>query len=143
MSTTTTTMITAVGAVLALAACAPPATAMGTGDDLWGRSFVSQRLIPDDTILADTAVTMSFENDHTLSARADCNTLFGRVEVTGGRLVLPDEGLAGTRIGCTADAENRDAWLGEFLAAEPTIHLRDDTLRLVDGDTELVLTVED
>jgi heat shock protein HslJ len=136
----------AVSALAGLAACdEAQADASATGDRLWGRRFVSESLEAEEPVrklMADVKVTLSFEDDETLSMRAGCNTMYGPITLDGGRIVLTDDRLKSTAIGCQERSFKQDDWLSDFIAASPVWHIEVDRLTVETDDAELTL-VED
>ncbi len=126
--------------VLLLAACGTTTTgAGGSGVDLEGRTFLSTGVTEDGTareLVADTRIQISFK-DGSISVNAGCNTMFGDYELDGDTLVVGE--LAMTMMGCPDGLAEQDAWVGDLLAAGPTVAETDGTLTVTSGTTVITL----
>ncbi len=107
-----------------------------------GHTFLSTEITvagkPHELLLG-TRVSLRFHDDGRLTAGAGCNTMGGQVDTDGGVLDV-GAGLAMTAIGCPADEQKQDAWLGGFLADKVEWRHEGDALTLTSGDTTMVLT---
>jgi hypothetical protein len=78
------------------------------GDPLAGRTFLSESVTEDGTLLPlvnDTRISLRFDDDRHLRAHAGCNTLFAEVSTTGGRLTAT--GVGSTEMGCDPPRPDR------------------------------------
>jgi heat shock protein HslJ len=118
----------------------PGATSPGAGvtsAQLDGRSFTGTDVVGHE-LVDGTAVTLTFE-DGRLSTNAGCNTSSGAYRVDDGVLRIEGD-RATTLIGCEAELEAQDQWLGQFLADGPAVELVDDLLTLDGGEVTMTLT---
>jgi heat shock protein HslJ len=114
----------------------------GQADPLRGHTFLSTEITVAGSpheLLPGTRVSLHFHDDGRLTAGAGCNTMGGQVDTDGGVLDV-GAGLAMTAIGCPADEQKQDAWLGGFLADKVEWRHEGDALTLTSGDTTMVLT---
>jgi heat shock protein HslJ len=131
--------------VLALSACGDPsgAGAGGTGGDGWPgeRTFLSTSVTEagrDRPLVPGSRIMLSFGDDGTIDAQADCNHLASSAKIEHSRLVVVG-GLAGTEMGCDPALMDQDSWLAAFLMAQPTFRLSGDELVLGSDDTQIKL----
>jgi heat shock protein HslJ len=75
--------------------------------------------------------------DGRIHASLGCNSLSGTYRLEGGVLVVED-GLAMTEMGCDPPRHAQDEWFAELLGAGPTVELDGDVLTLTAGDTVVV-----
>jgi heat shock protein HslJ len=122
----------AIGAILtvlgSLAACSPAA-----GPQLADRAFLSIAVTDGGApraLVAGTRIRIDF-NDGNLSASAGCNSMGGPFRVDGGRLIT--DALAMTEMGCDAERDAQDQWLGQLLGSRPAVRLAGDELTLESG----------
>ncbi|MGX7825771.1 META domain-containing protein [Actinokineospora sp. 24-640] len=88
-------------------------------------------------LVGDTAVRLDFTDDGRLLAGAGCNTMSGRVETGGGKVVVSE--LSVTEMGCDGALHAQDEWLAGFLSASPEWRVDGERLVLTGEGTELVL----
>lgn len=124
-------MIRALGVclILTLVACGTgDATGSPESEDLLvGRSFESTAVIGRQ-LVEGTVITLRFDHEGQIAARAGCNHLSGDLSLDGETLVVGE--FMQTDMGCDAPLHAQDRWLADFLRSRPTWRL---------GDTELVL----
>jgi heat shock protein HslJ len=110
-------------------------------DQLPGRTFLStavtERGVPR-PMSAGTRVMLRFTPDGRLVAGAGCNTLSGRVELSGGRIWMPEIGI--TEMWCEDDLLAQDQWLASLLDARPSWQLSGPHLRVSAGQAVIELT---
>lgn len=116
-----------------------PAEATVT-ERLVGREFISQQ-VNGYTLVHGTELRLRFDLDQ-LSASGGCNSLAGPYRVdatsdTSGVLVIDEDGLSTTDIGCDPDRHAQDEWLADLLTSEPLVTLTADGLTLGDGTTTI------
>lgn len=107
---------------------------------LAGRTFISTAVTERGTpraMPAGTKVMLRFTDDGRLIADAGCNTLSGRAELSGGRLLVPQ--LATTLRGCEDELMAQDDWLASILKARPSWQLSGSRLRVSAGQTVIEL----
>jgi heat shock protein HslJ len=110
-------------------------------DQLRDRTFLSTtvtergmpRPMPDGT-----RVMLRFTPDGRLVAGAGCNTIHGRVELSGGQIWMPEIGI--TEMWCGDDLLAQDQWLASLLDARPSWQLSGPHLRVSAGQTVIELT---
>lgn len=109
----------------------------GTGaQGLDGRTFLSTG-IEGRILVAGSRIRIAFQ-DGQVSASGGCNSMSGRYELDGGRLVV--RGLATTEMACDPPLMAQDTWLADLLDGA-TVALDGNTLTLAKGG--VVLTLED
>lgn len=115
----------------------------GDLEDLWGRTFVSTRVIEGGEprpLISGTSIELTFfEERGRRGARwsAGCNTFGTSIAITPDRLVLGE--IGGTQKGGSPECQDQDDWLAGFLGSDPNWELRDDTLTLTSGETIIEL----
>ncbi|GLZ43091.1 hypothetical protein Acsp05_67150 [Actinokineospora sp. NBRC 105648] len=110
-----------------------PTTQIGPTPD--GRTFTASVAAPR-ALVAGTTLTIGFA-EGALVANAGCNTISGRVDLTGGTLDVGS--LATTEMGCDQPRHDQDAWLVGFLEAKPAWKLDGEQLTLAKTTTSIVL----
>lgn len=112
-------------------------------DDLWGRTFVSTRVIEEGeprTLIEGTRIGLTFfveRERRGLRWDAHCNIFGASVVITADRLILGE--IGGTQKGGSPECQEQDEWLADFLDSEPTWELRGDMLTLSSGQTIIEL----
>lgn len=84
-----------------------------------------------------TRPRMKIDGDD-IRVNAGCNTMNGRVSLTGDVLKVRSEST--TLIGCDQELRAQDEWMARFLADGATVGLEGDTMTLTQGDVTLTLT---
>jgi heat shock protein HslJ len=113
--------------------------------ELWGRKFVSISVTEGGDPrppARGTRITLEFatSNDRRhVGWTAGCNGFGARVRATP--KVIEISRIASTAVGCDADREQQDRWLGRFLESSPRWRLSDGQLTLRDQGT--VIRLED
>ncbi len=105
-----------------------------------GREFLSTSVTVDGAeqpLVEGTRIRLSFLDDSQLAAYAGCNHFGATYSIDGGVLGVTQVGT--TEIGCEPALAEQDAWLFEFLAAQPLITVNADELVLENEVTVLVL----
>ncbi len=87
---------------------------------------------------AGARVTLWFTPDGRLVASGGCNTIIGRVELSGGRVTLAEARI--TEMACADDLMAQDQWLAALLDARPSWALSGPYLRVSAGGTVVELT---
>jgi len=111
----------------------------GQPEDLWGRTFVSTRVIEDGeprTLVEGTRIHLTFfveRERRGLRGGGGCNNFGAGVEITADRLRLGE--IEGTDQGCAQELHTQDEWLTAFLRSDPRWELRGDRLTLTSGET--------
>jgi heat shock protein HslJ len=83
-------------------------------------------------------VMLWFTADGRLVAHAGCNTITGKVELSGGQIWMAE--MAMTEMGCADDLLAQDQWLASLLDAPPSWQLSGPHLRVSTGQTVIELT---
>ncbi|WP_235900364.1 META domain-containing protein [Lolliginicoccus suaedae] len=131
--------------ISAIASCgvlAGMAVACGSNEEeapvagLEGREFISSS-VTGTPIPGGGPLRVEFGDDGTLNATAGCNTAFGGVDLSDGR--VRTEQLAMTLIGCSEETAGADEWLNGLLAEEPAWELDGEELVLRTEDTTVTL----
>jgi heat shock protein HslJ len=124
-------------------ASAPPQQPGG----LWGRKFtstvVTEAGVPR-PLVPGTRISLAFEKSkgrRTIGWSAGCNQAGAKVRVTADELQIGQ--IASTLIGCPANLQDQDEWLGEFFDSNPRWRLSDSQLMLSSGETVIELKVAD
>ena len=86
-------------------------------------------------VLKGTVVHLSF-GDGALSMEAACNSMSGEYTVEAERVVV--KGLMMTEMGCEAQGEAQDAWLGKFLRSKPRLSVNGPRLTFAGDSARLV-----
>jgi len=102
-----------------------------------GITFVATEVTGAHTIAPGSSITLTFERG-SLSARAGCNSMFGKYTISGGVLSAPQ--LASTMMACDEALMAQDAWLAAFLASSPTWNFENGTLTLTNGTDTIAMT---
>jgi len=133
------TVRTAVAAALALltmtglCACATTAAPGSSSALPNGRTFLSTAVTENGApkqLVAGTRIQLRFE-DPGVVANAGCNTMSGPASVQNGALVVDENELAMTLMGClTAGLSEQDTWLSTFVTGRPALRLDGDQLTL-------------
>lgn len=128
----------------------------GCGDDDEPVSSGDGSTLPDGTALAEAYVSTEVREgdaprplvegtqiqlslaDGRIHASLGCNSLSGAYRLEGGVLVLED-GLAMTEMGCDPPRHAQDEWFAELLGSRPTVDVEGETLTLTADDTVVVL----
>lgn len=135
-------------AVLALGACGdddePVATDGGSEPD--GPALAPAYLSVDVTeggearpLVEGTQIQLSFDEGR-VGATLGCNSMGGTYRLDGDVLVV-DEGLSMTEMGCDPERHAQDEWFAGVLTSRPTLALDGTTLTVTAGDT--VVTFQD
>lgn len=126
---------------------APRASAPQQPDGLWGRKFTSRTVTEAGEprpLVPGTRIALAFEESRgrrTIGWSAGCNQAGAKVRVTAEGLHIGR--IASTLIGCPADLEEQDEWLGEFFGSNPRWRLSDSQLTLSSGETVIELKAAD
>lgn len=80
-----------------------------------------------------TVIRLTFDEAH-VGASLGCNSLGGTYHLDGDLLVV-DEGLSTTEMGCDPERHAQDEWFADVLTAAPTLTVEGDMLTLTAGDT--------
>jgi heat shock protein HslJ len=124
--------------LLVLAACGQrPAGNPPAPDQLRGRTFLATA-ITEDGKPRDMELSLQFTDDGRLIARASCNTMQGKVDTTGGKLVI-DGGLETTEMGCDQARHEQDTFVASVLGKKPSWDLTGDRLTITSGATTFEL----
>src|SRR5690242_18141564 len=86
--------VIAAGAVSFLAGCGMSSEAGQSGDDVWGRTFLSSAVTVDGQpkqLVSGTRIELAFRNGE-VQAAAGCNHLSGRASTDGGKLAVSEIG---------------------------------------------------
>jgi heat shock protein HslJ len=142
-----------VGAAMTTAGCgasgdeatesAPHESVPQRPDVLWGHKFTSTAVTEAGEprpLAPGTRIDLAFEKPQgrpTIGWSAGCNQAGAKVRVTAEELQIGQ--IASTLIGCPADLEEQDGWLGEFFGSNPRWRLRDSQLTLSSGETVIEL----
>jgi heat shock protein HslJ len=87
---------------------------------------------------AGTRVMLRFTADGRLVVGAGCNTIHGRVELSGGQIRMSEIGI--TEMWCGEDLLAQDQWLASLLDARPSWQLSGPHLRVIAGQAVIELT---
>ncbi len=142
------TLALALAAVVVLGACGdddePVATDGGTEPD--GPALAPAYLSVDVTaageprpLVAGTRIQLTFDEGN-VGASLGCNSLGAPYRLEDGVLVV-DEGMSMTEMGCDPERHAQDEWFAEVLTSRPTLAVDGDTLTITAGDT--VITLQD
>jgi heat shock protein HslJ len=119
----------------------PLMPAESSASALVGRTFLStavtERGVPRQ-LPAGTSVMLWFTGDERLVAHGGCNTISGHVELSDGRIAVPDAAM--TQMGCEHNRMAQDNWLSALLDARPSWRLSGPHLRVSAGGTIIELT---
>ena len=108
----------------------PPVARTPTMDELFGHTFVAERLAVDGTeapmVTAPVTVTFGFNGQtNWIGAYTGCNGMSGAASIASGHLRLGPHGLVQTEIACGGDAGANEVTVGRLLDANPTISIVD------------------
>lgn len=136
---------TAIASVMMLSGCgsdaAEPIGRPATWNDVVSLTYLSTDVTEGGTprpLASEDPISLEF-GERDLSAKAGCNTLTASAQITDG--VLEVGPVASTRMACDPALMEQDQWLAEFLSANPTATIDDDTLILTAHDTSIDLKV--
>lgn len=123
--------------VLMLASCS-----VGGGDPkaLMGKSFTAQEATISGVttpLALGSTLTLTFTEDG-ISAKADCNTMFGSATLDSGTIALTTP-LGMTMMACEQPLMDQDQWISDFLESGPTWSLDGSMLTLTSGQDVIVL----
>jgi heat shock protein HslJ len=85
-----------------------------------------------------STLSITFTSDG-VSAKADCNTLFGPATLDDGVVAMTNQ-VASTMMACDPALMDQDQRIIDFLSAGPSWSLDGTTLTLATGDTTMTLT---
>lgn len=131
-----------IGVLASCGVLAGMAVSCGSSDEeepvagLEGREFISSS-VEGTPIPGGGPLRVEFGEDSTLNATAGCNTAFGGVDLSDGR--IRTEQLAMTLIGCSEETAGADEWLNSLLASEPEWQLDGEELVLRTEETTVTL----
>jgi heat shock protein HslJ len=121
-------------AMTALTACATGASPDSSSGLPIGRTFLSTAVTENGApkpLVAGTRIQLTFDAGGMVAATAGCNTMAGPSSLRNGALVIDDNHLGMTLMGClTGGLGEQDAWLRTFLTGSPGLHLDGDQLTL-------------
>lgn len=135
-------------AVLALSACGDDDEPVATdgGSEPGGPTLAAAYLSVDVTergeprpLVEGTQIQLSFDEQR-VGANLGCNSLGGSYRLDGDVLVV-DDGLAMTEMGCDPERHAQDEWFAGVLTSRPTLAVDGATLTVTAGDT--VITFQD
>ena len=133
-------MLLAVPLLLVLAACGQREPAAAPEQNpLRGKTFIATAATEDGRphpLVADLSIR--FTDDGRVIAQGGCNTMQGRADTSGGRIVI-DGGLESTGIGCAKELHDQDAFVAGVLGGTPSWRLSGDTLTITAGTTVVEL----
>lgn len=124
----------ALAGALALAACGSSAASPDGG------TYSTQAITVDGAeqpLALDSTLQVAFV-DGGVSVNAECNTLFGPVDLSDGTVTLTGE-LASTKMACPPELMAQDDVLAAFFSAGPTWALDGEVLTLTGGSTTITL----
>lgn len=110
-------------------------------DQLRGRTFLSTAVTEGGMrhpMQAGSRVMLWFTDDGRLVAGAGCNSIQGRVELSGGQIWIPEMRI--TEMWCGEDLLAQDQWLVSLLDARPSWRLSGPHLRVSAGQAVIELT---
>ena len=113
--------------------------------DLVGRTFIGDDVKVNKEpyhLAKNSTLRISFD-EGSVGASAGCNSMSGSATWDDGVLVVDQETLSMTEMGCQADLMDQDLWLAEFLTSKPRLTESADTLTMASGDTVIVLVDEE
>lgn len=84
-----------------------------------------------------STLTLAFTSDG-ISAKADCNTMFGQATLDGGSIQMTTP-LGMTMMACEPALMAQDQWISDFLSSGPTWSLDGGVLTLTSGEDSIVL----
>jgi heat shock protein HslJ len=120
-------------AMTVLSACAVGASPASSSGLPTGRTFLSTAVTENGApkqLVAGTRIQLDFESGQ-VAASAGCNTMSGPASLRDGALVIDDNHLAITLMGClTSGLGEQDTWLRTFLTGSPALRLDGDQLTL-------------
>jgi heat shock protein HslJ len=125
----------------------PHASAPHQPDELWGREFTSTAVTEDGEprpLVRGTRISLGFKRyggRHGMAWEAGCNGAGADVQITADKLLVVQ--ISSTAIGCPAELQTQDEWLGEFFSSDPSWRLSDSTLTLTSGETVIELEETD
>lgn len=135
-------------AALALSACGDDDEPVATdgGSEPRGAALAAAYLSVDVTeggeprpLVAGTQIQLSFDEGQ-VGAALGCNSMGGTYHLDGDVLVI-DEGLSMTEMGCDPERHAQDEWFAGVLSSPPALAVEGDTLTITAGDT--VVTFQD
>jgi len=107
---------------------------------LMGKTFTTQEATIDGVsapLALGSTLTLTFTQEG-ISAKADCNTMFGSAMLDSGVIDLTTP-LGMTMMACEQALMDQDQWISGFLESGPTWSLDGSTLTLASGDEVIVL----
>ena len=129
--------------ILAILATAMLTSCSSSGADpaaLMGKTFTTQEATiggVEQSLALGSTLTLSFTSDG-ISARADCNTMFGSANLDGGKITMTTP-LGMTMMACEQPLMDQDQWISDFLSSGPSWALDGSMLTLTSGEDILVL----
>jgi heat shock protein HslJ len=85
----------------------------------------------------DIRLSFSAEKEHSVGWQARCNGYGANVQFTATVMEVDQSG--GTLIGCEPEIEKEDAWLANFMEADPEWRLEGEQLQLTSDDATIEL----
>lgn len=128
----TLALTVALGAAIAVAACAP-----ASAPQLAGKEYVAAKVTDggqDRPLVPGSKLRLSFSASD-IGASAGCNHMGGTYRIDGGRLIVDDLGT--TDMGCDPDLMAQDQWLSELLGTGPAISIVVNDLVLQAGSVSI------
>lgn len=110
-----------------------------------GRTFIGDDVTVNDKpyrLVPGSTLRVTF-GDKEVGATAGCNSMSGAALWDSGMLVVDDQTLAMTEMGCKAALMDQDAWLADFLTSRPQLTESESALTMTSGDTVIVLIDEE
>lgn len=127
-------------AVLAMTMLAACSASSSDPEALMNKTFTTQEVTIDGTkqaLALGSTLTLTFTADG-ISAKADCNSMFGQVNLDGGSLQM-ETPLGMTMMACDPALMEQDQWISDFLSSGPKWSLDGGILTLTFGGSAIEL----
>lgn len=127
-------------AILAMTMLAACSASSADPEALMNKTFTTQEVTIDGTkqaLALGSTLTLTFTADG-ISAKADCNSMFGQVNLDGGSLQMVTP-LGMTMMACDPALMDQDQWISDFLSSGPNWSLDGSTLMLTSGKSSIEL----